>query len=982
MAVEIPRLSQSRKRVFSSVFPTSSLVLTVPTPVATPNLSFVAPGQSFGGSQGQTNEDASDTVPDYVSEKIKWSRAWHTATTFLSIPNDLFELGSYYSSAANLDGKWRKFASTEDSRAIHYIINSRASHGGGDKDEEEDPLVGWYSNEVRRHYLANVAPGILESFAKGADPETSLSSILKSLQRSQSVYLYPLLHHILPAYVSQYDSVLDREERLAAKAQTARLESRFRQDQHSIVAYSAQEGVSKLLAATLINHGSIILGLQDEDLYQIEETGATGEEDDRMSLDGTEERSYNTVLHNIQPKRTPQGNQCVVPNPTEVPESTESRRRILQIVKGLDEVGLGGSGIQRVFAEVMNELMSEYVNSAYAGKWQSPSSIATHLRHWIENSFARFVVEVLNCLEAGGNPTENGARMASSNHSKPLVSLEDVEKWQEMGISRLGRLRVGELFNVIVDWDNSQGAVEDLKHYTTTPLNRTYLITSFASVLSQRLLQPGASTVEILQFYISIIRAFILLDPKGVLLDRVARPLRRYLKDRDDAVQVIVEGLLADVEDENGEPILPGGSVLIELAHELHQITEIANQGDDDGELDWDDMRWVPDPVDAGPGRLEYLEIELMYADKPSIADYKKSKNSDVIGSLISLFDTRDVFVKEFQNIMGERLLKRDFDFDKEIRVLELLKIRFGEGALQACEVMLRDVLDSKRVNMAIRKDQNLQGSRTKVEPNDDNAVHEIRNAPELHAKILSRLFWPALHEETFTIPPEILDLQERYGKGFETLKQQRKLTWLNALGQVTVELDFEDRVVTEDVQTWQASVIYAFQTDDAMSGTDTGVCKTVDDLVFQLSMEVTLVRNALTFWVSKLVLKETLPDTYTVLETLAASTSSGADQIAHQAAIAASAVATTEAATSSSTGAAIRSAEDVATEKMTVYWKFVEAMLTNQGAMPLARIIMMLKFAVPGGFPFAAEELRDFLGRLIEEGRLGLVGGNYRIVA
>ncbi len=50
-----------------------------------------------------------------------------------------------------------------------------------------------------------------------------------------------------------------------------------------------------------------------------------------------------------------------------------------------------------------------------------------------------------------------------------------------------------------------------------------------------------------------------------------------------------------------------------------------------------------------------------------TITDYRKSKNSDVIGSLISLFESRDIFVKEFQKILGERLLKKEYDFDKEV---------------------------------------------------------------------------------------------------------------------------------------------------------------------------------------------------------------------------------------------------------------------------------------------------------------------------
>ncbi len=134
-------------------------------------------------------------------------------------------------------------------------------------------------------------------------------------------------------------------------------------------------------------------------------------------------------------------------------------------------------------------------------------------------------------------------------------------------------------------------------------MTRLHLTSSFAAVLSQRLLHPGASTIEILQIYISLIRAFSMLDPKGVLLDRVARPIRRYLRDREDTVKILVEGLLADTEDEDGDPILPGGEVLVELAFELNKATELANQDDDDGELDWDDMQWVPDPVDAGPGK-------------------------------------------------------------------------------------------------------------------------------------------------------------------------------------------------------------------------------------------------------------------------------------------------------------------------------------------------------------------------------------------
>jgi anaphase-promoting complex subunit 2 len=46
----------------------------------------------------------------------------------------------------------------------------------------------------------------------------------------------------------------------------------------------------------------------------------------------------------------------------------------------------------------------------------------------------------------------------------------------------------------------------------------------------KRLLHPGADTLVIIAQYISTIKAFRMLDPPGVLLDKVARPIQRYLK--------------------------------------------------------------------------------------------------------------------------------------------------------------------------------------------------------------------------------------------------------------------------------------------------------------------------------------------------------------------------------------------------------------------------------------------------------------------
>ena len=163
-------------------------------------------------------------------------------------------------------------------------------------------------------------------------------------------------------------------------------------------------------------------------------------------------------------------------------------------------------------------LLRRHVKTTYAGKWSSPSTIVDQLKEWVEDTFSRLVVEVMQCFRV--RPDES--QLTDVSHS-------DVETWQKVAIGWLGALRTRELFDVIVDWESgSQGAIEDLKHYVTTTTARRQLTSSFAAAVTSRLLQPGASTLEIIQFYISIIRAFLMLDPKGasILFPTCARDMR------------------------------------------------------------------------------------------------------------------------------------------------------------------------------------------------------------------------------------------------------------------------------------------------------------------------------------------------------------------------------------------------------------------------------------------------------------------------
>lgn len=76
---------------------------------------------------------------------------------------------------------------------------------------------------------------------------------------------------------------------------------------------------------------------------------------------------------------------------------------------------------------------------------------------------------------------------------------------------------------------------------------------------------------------------------------------------------------------------------------------------------------------------------------------------------LVNIYGSKELFVNEYRTLLSNRLLNPNqfqftYDTDKEIRNLELLKLRFGEASLHQCEVMLKDIGDSKRINNLLHR--------------------------------------------------------------------------------------------------------------------------------------------------------------------------------------------------------------------------------------------------------------------------------------
>lgn len=275
---------------------------------------------------------------------------------------------------------------------------------------------------------------------------------------------------------------------------------------------------------------------------------------------------------------------------------------------------------------------------------------------------------------------------------------------------------------------------------------------------------------------------------------------------------------------------------------------------------------------------------------------------------------------------------------------------------------MIRDIVDSKRVDAVLRR--NLK---------NDDALEA--NSLSYHSKILSRLFWPSLPKDPFTVPSPVAQVQKKYEAGFEQLKSSRKLNWLDHLGSATVKLDFDDRSIDLECKTYEAAVIYEFHDDGNGTVASGPVQRSFNELWEKLMMDEDLLESALKFWVAQRVLRDVGNKTYVVLETLDSETgnkdvmedevATGADDANEQ----------PSPKKPKNIGAKER-------EQRTIHWQFIVGMLTNSSpAMPLGQIAMMMRMLMPDGYSWSSEELQEFLGEKIAEGELELVGGKYRLI-
>nr|CAI5848292.1 unnamed protein product [Callosobruchus analis] len=474
------------------------------------------------------------------------------------------------------------------------------------------------------------------------------------------------------------------------------------------------------------------------------------------------------------------------------------------------------------------------------------------------------------------------------------------------------KIRIDQLFNIIIEYPESLPALADLRDCLPKTDLKPLLIKKLQKAMETRLLHPGVSTPDVLTAYVAAIRSLRVLDPSGLLLETVTQPVHQYLRSREDTVRCVVSSLTEEGPNDLAYELVNGEAVRID-----------ENTPTDDDDENWE--TWVPDPIDSVPSKSSATR-----------------RTSDIISMLVNVYGSKELFVNEYRTLLADRLLSQyNCDTEKEIMYLELLKLRFGDSQLHYCEVMLKDIADSKRINQNIKQDGEYTES----------------DVP-LNAMIVSAQFWPPFKEEKLELHSKVTEQMKKYTDAFETLKGSRTLCWKNHLGVVDVEIELAGRTTSFSVTPVQATVVMHFQDKSTWE---------LEELSKEMQCPPTILRRKIGFWQSHGVIAETSPDVFCIQEDQENKDVNVQEDIFVEDYEAESAMA---------------SAQDQREEELQTFWSYIVGMLMNLDTLPLERIHQMLKmFAFQGPtIECNIQELKVFLDRKVREHHLIYSNGYYKL--
>jgi hypothetical protein len=192
-------------------------------------------------------------------------------------------------------------------------------------------------------------------------------------------------------------------------------------------------------------------------------------------------------------------------------------------------------------------------------------------------------------------------------------------------------------------------------------------------------------------------------------------------------------------------------------------------------------------------------------------------------------------------------LANLEVSYNEELKNLELMKCRFGDASLHACDVMLRDIAESDRLRRQFLERRRPQGQ-------------EMLAAEKLKVHVVSKHFWQQVLTEmeadnSFKMRESLSRSFKEFHSMYKQVKPNRELKFMNNLGVVRLTLHFDNEVKAQfSVSPLQAAIITLFHDSDPNRPPKS---LSLDYIKDKLQITAERVRQQCAYWVTNGVLKE-----------------------------------------------------------------------------------------------------------------------------
>jgi anaphase-promoting complex subunit 2 len=652
--------------------------------------------------------------------------------------------------------------------------------------------------------------------------------------------------------------------------------------------------------------------------------------------------------------------------------------------------GAGGGLVRPYWHAALERTVMLHVQNAISGDYSQ--AFLPELRSWSKTVEAWIGAHAAKLLNASTDDDGDG-----DDEENDPVSISD---WDDRAFESHGgdpsvlqtildecycRVRMQEIFDVVAEYPDSHVAVVELRDVLSRTGWHGQLALQLQAQLVKRLNHPGANTSQIIDVYIAVIKVLGVLDPTTSssmalasslqssssatnlaahkhrvpqhrsmpLLSVVAGPVRKYLCSRTDTVRCIISSLTDSTV---------GGDLSLYRELKRQDAKPLENVVvDSDDEEECPSMSWQPPPPIWSSRRFgnPVRSAVLGTTEAASPAAAAAAADSDILAMLVSIYGSKEVFVDEYRVMLADKLLalSQDYNTDQAVHTLELLKLRFSEASMRNCEVMIKDMDDSKRTIANIHS--------------------TLKSAAAVDVAMISHIFWPPLQNEPLKHHPRLQAMLDAFGGEYARLKNPRKLIWLDQLGTVDLELDcIDDTGENTTARSFSCTPLLA----TVISHFEDKTSWSLEELSNETSVPTHILQKKISYWVNQRVLIQSRLPGGSVAYELASTDHHLQEHLNGRAmhpytSHAAGGSGPLHVLDDDDDGVAAVSSSAQAKAEMEVYESYIVGMLTNaHGGLQLSRIHTMLQTFVSGSdtkYNKTLAQLSAFLQMLCQQEKL-----------